>query len=245
MESRDRSMNSPPSTTFAHSQPGALFYALTGEALLHQAHGCRVLDLGCGSPQISQWIGQFCSDWTFTSQTDLQQIIGTGGRLPYSDNTFDLVYSLKTLPYLGRDEASSQQAIREILREAARVVIPGGCVIVEIDNPYSLRGIIHGIRHPITIVTEGHAVEETAQSVHRYDSLTSLVHLSPNDLELVGLHGIRVVVPLTALLAFPLLGQLFARMEWYCCDHTLLRRFAAHLLVIFRKLEQPLLAADK
>lgn len=233
-----------PSPAFAHSQPasptipgGALFQELMGEALIHQAHGGRVLDLGCGSPLISEWIQQFCSDWSFVHPQDLQLPEMATLHLPYPDNSFDLVYCLKTLPYVGQDEASSQHVIRELLREAARVVIPGGYVMVEIDNPYSLRGIIHGIRHPITIVREGHVISEESRRVHRYDSLANLIHLSPTNLDMVGFHGIRIFVPFTALLALPLLRSLFTMLEWFGRDHSLLRRFGAQLLVIFRKFE--------
>ena len=41
------------------------------------------------------------------------------------------------------------------------------------------------------------------------------------------------------LLAIPVLGRVLARLEWWGRDQPLLRRFAAHLLLILRRLTPP------
>jgi len=84
-------------------------------------------------------------------------------RLPQADARYDVVYSLRTLAHLGHDEASSDLGVRSLLAEAARVTVPGGVILVDINNPRSLRGFYYGIRHPITVVATGSVVLADAQ----------------------------------------------------------------------------------
>ncbi len=211
-----------------------LAQALVGEALLQHVAGRRVLDLGGGSPEIAQWVAPVAASFEslelapYTAQTGEIQV-------PRATHAFDVVYSLRTVAHLGHDEASSDRGVRSLLAEAARLTCPGGIVIVDINNPRSLRGFAYGIRRPITIVTKGSVVvADGSQRVYRHDTLSRFVELTPKDLDPVAVYGIRVLIPFARALRIPVLGRLLAAGEWWARD-SWLRGFGAHLLVAMRK----------
>lgn len=217
-----------------HESASALVQALIGEAILRHVSGRRVLDLGHGAPEIAQWVRRSCGAVTVIPLAELDQD-GDALRIPAADAAFDAVYCVRTLPRLGRDEASSLAMVRSLLDEAARVTAPGGLLMLEINNPRSLRGLVHGIRNPITVVATGSLVlADERHQVTRYDTLGRLLELAPADLELVRVYGIRVLVPISRALGVPLLGRVLAAGEWWARD-SFLRHFGAHLLVVLRK----------
>ena len=211
-----------------------LTQALTGEALLQHVAGRRVLDIGEGSPEIAHWVRPIAAS---LDTVDLRSCTNEAGeiRLPHGDARYDVVYSLRTLAHLGYDEASSDLGVRSLLAEAARVTVPGGVVLVDINNPRSLRGFFYGIRRPITVVATGSVILADAQHrVTRHDTLARLLRIAPAMLEPVAVHGIRVLVPIARALKIPLLGRLLAACEWWARD-SVMRGFGAHLLVALRK----------
>ena len=211
-----------------------LAQALVGEALLQHVAGRRVLDIGSGSPEIAHWVRPIAAS---LDSVDLAPCTDESGeiRLPQANARYNVVYSLRTLAHLGHDEASSDLGVRTLLAEAARVTVPGGVILVDINNPRSLRGFFYGIRHPITIVATGSMVLADAQHrVTRHDTLARLLRVAPPSLEAVAVHGIRVLVPIARALRIPILGRLLAASEWWARDSSL-RGFGAHLLVALRK----------
>lgn len=212
-----------------------LAQALVGEAVLRHVAGLRVLDLGHGAPEITQWIRRESAALTVIPLAELDQV-GDELRIPAPDAAFDAVVSLRTLAHLGHDEASSLSMLRSLLAEAVRVTAPGGVLILEISNPRSLRGFALGIRHPITVVARGSVVLAEKHHVTRYDTLGRLLKLAPRELELACVYGIRVLVPISRILSIPLLGRLLAAGEWWARD-SFLRHFGAHLLAVLRRPE--------
>ncbi|MCA9695373.1 MAG: methyltransferase domain-containing protein [Myxococcales bacterium] len=224
---------------------GELIDALRGEALLRLAPGLRVLDLGHGSAEIARWVGEVAESLTTVARVDLLED-GDVRRLPYPDDAFELTYCLDTLAHLGSDEESSERAVRDLLAEATRVTAPDGLVVVEIANPRSLRGAAHGIRRSIAAVTTGSVVVQRRGRLERYDTLSRLLEFAPEELEHVGVHGIRVFVAVAEPLSIPIVGRLLRRLEWYARDHDLLQRFGSHLLVLLRKgHKRPVLAGAR
>ncbi|HEY8375182.1 MAG TPA: hypothetical protein VIK91_01780 [Nannocystis sp.] len=221
-----------PAATPAASHAAELAQALAGEAVLRHVAGRRVLDLGHGAPEITRWVQQVASAVTILPVGRV--IDGKPPRIPASDGEFEVVCCLRTLPHLGHDEESSLSLARSLLHEAARVTAPGGVLLLEINNPRSLRGLVIGIRHPITVVATGGVVVAEGHEVTRYDSLGRLLKLAPRDLELVQVYGIRVLVPISRVLALPLVGRVLAAGEWWARD-SFLRHFGAHLLAVLRK----------
>jgi SAM-dependent methyltransferase len=93
----------------------------------------RVLDLGCGSGRALLWN----RDWRSTTagidiapffareaRAEVDLLLGDLRRLPFADGAFTKAYSLDVLEHLSPD------ALRAMLKEAARVLAPGGGLFV-------------------------------------------------------------------------------------------------------------------
>ena len=78
----------------------------------------------------------------------LDVVHGSVTDLPFGDGEFDLAYSFKVLAHVER--------IERALGEMARVVRPGGHVIAEFYNPWSLRGLIKRLKPATQISTRDH-----------------------------------------------------------------------------------------
>lgn len=206
---------------------------LAGEVVLRHAAGRIALDLGHGAPRVTEWVRPRAAALTVVDAVDLGR--GSEVRLRLRDASFELVYSLRTLAHLGHDEPSSTTALAGTLREIARVLAPGGTALCQIDNPRSLFGAYHGIRHPITAIEQGAIVVESERGVTRFEPLPTFLKLVPDSLEMTDLHGLRVFTVLPQLLAVPVLGRLLFRLEWFARDRAPLSHVGAQLLVVLRK----------
>ena len=209
--------------------------ALEGEIVLRYATGRRVLDLGHGSPEIARWTRRVCESLTTSARERWRDEEGGGLHISVPEEAFDVVLCLRTLPHLGKDAASSPQAASSLLEAAARATVPGGHVLVEIDNPRSLRGLALGVRNPITVVRGANVIMDDDHVLTRYDTLPRLCELAPPGLEFETFFASRILVPFATTLQIPLVGRLLAAAEWWARDQALLRHFGAHLLVVLRK----------
>jgi SAM-dependent methyltransferase len=93
----------------------------------------RVVDLGCGSGRGLLWnrdwrahtVGiDIAPFFAHESRREVDLLLGDLRRLPFADATFTKAYSLDVLEHLSPD------ALRGMLREAARVIAPGGELFV-------------------------------------------------------------------------------------------------------------------
>ena len=224
-----------------------LIDSLVGDVVLSHVPGCRVLDLGYGSPEISGWIKDRIGDHlSIVEKTALEhapdRIADMSGSLPasefldaegnlvipdddaeerlrlpeYRDASFDVVYCLRTFPHLGYDTTSSERLGRELLREAARVTADGGTVFVQIANSRSLRGLIEGIRNPITVVSRRRMILGDRYGLTRWDTLSRFMRFLPPELEFVRVHGLGVVIPHDATLHIPVLGRVLSGSSGAC-----------------------------
>jgi SAM-dependent methyltransferase len=226
---------------------GALLDRLAADVVLRHATGRRVLDLGRGAPQVADWVADRVDRLTVVDAVDLGR--GATIRLPLPDAAFDCVYSLRTLPHLGHDRASSEAALGSALEELGRVLAPGGVAVLELANARSPIGLLYGLRElgshlrPARDRTEhgldGPLVIDSPRGLTRLDVLSRVVERLPATLVPIDLHGVRVVVASPHLLAVPLLGRVLARLEWLLRDQPLIRRLAAHLLLVLRRSSSP------
>src|SRR5689334_8747783 len=108
------------------------------------ARDADVLDVGCGTGAFLRPAGSIarCAVGVDFSRRVLDEAVADGSfltqgdatRLPFADNSFDVVYSFATL-YVVPDLARA-------LSEIARVVRPGGTAILELGNSRSLNGFV-------------------------------------------------------------------------------------------------------
>jgi len=205
---------------------------LEAEFVRRFATGKDVLEVGCGTGLVLSRIAGFahCArgvdlsprmlDHARARQLDVQ--LGSATDLPFDDDTFDVSCSFKVLAHV--------QDIELALAEMARVVRPGGHVIAEFYNPWSLRGLIKRFG-PARPVADG--VDE-GQVFTRYDSPREADRLMPDSCRRVAARGVRIALPSALLLRVPLLDRAFWFAERRLCD-SVFSRFGGFWIGAFEK----------
>jgi ubiquinone/menaquinone biosynthesis C-methylase UbiE len=195
--------------------------------------GLDVLEAGCGTGLLLTETARVArsaigldlsrSMLGLAQHRDLPVVQGSLTALPLPDRSVDLVYSMKVLAHV--------PPIREALAELARVVRPGGHLLLEFYNPRSLRYLakLLGGAAPIAPGT-------TDRDVYtRYDTLKTARSYLPDNVEFLGVRGVRVVTPASQVFRIPLLAALFERTERAVCDWPGLRGLGGFLILIARK----------
>jgi SAM-dependent methyltransferase len=120
--------------------------------------------------------------------------------------------------------------IRQAVAELARVVRPGGHLLLEFYNPWSLRYLAKWLGGPAQIAsgTTDHDV------FTRYDTATQAAGYLGADLEVVGMRGVRVVTPTSTVFRTPL-ARLFSMAERAACDLPVLKNLGGFLILVARK----------
>lgn len=99
-------------------------------------HG-DLLDLGCGTKPYASWFNKVRShigaDVMETAQADV--VITVGERLPFPDGSFDSVLCTQVLEHVSDTH--------DIAEEIARVLRPGGCLLLSVPFLYHLHGAPH------------------------------------------------------------------------------------------------------
>jgi ubiquinone/menaquinone biosynthesis C-methylase UbiE len=153
----------------------------------------------------------------------LKVVQGSLTSVPLPDASFDLVYSMKVLPHV--------PPIREAVAELTRLCRPGGHLLLEFYNPWSLRYLAKRLAGPGRI-----ANGTTEKDVFtRFDSLAQARAYLPADVELVGVRGVRVVTPASMVYRVPGFGRLFSQAERFACDLPGLRNLGGFLILIARR----------
>jgi ubiquinone/menaquinone biosynthesis C-methylase UbiE len=153
----------------------------------------------------------------------LRVVQGSLTDVPLPSASVDLVYSMKVLAHI--------PPIERALAELARLVRPGGHLLLEFYNPYSLRYLGKRVGGPARI-----AHETTDHDVFtRYDTAQKARSYLPPDLELIGVRGVRILTPTSKVFALPAIGRLFGWAEQAACDLPLLRHLGGFLILVARK----------
>jgi len=160
-------------------------------------------------------------------QRGLRVVQGSLTDVPLPTASFDLVYSMKVLAHV--------PPIERALAELGRLVRPGGHLLLEFYNPWSLRALAKRLAGP------GHIAAGTTESdvYTRYDTFAQARAYLPPDLEVVGVRGVRVVTPTSKVFAWAPLGRVFTWAEHAAKDAPLLRQLGGFLIVIARKRPAP------
>jgi ubiquinone/menaquinone biosynthesis C-methylase UbiE len=114
------------------------------------AVGRQVLEVGCGTGLILSRLAQHADNaWgvdlspgmvRIAKERGLKVVLGSVTDLPFADASFDLVCSFKVLAHVPN--------IGRALAEIARVTKPGGQMILEFYNPFSLRYLAKRLAGP-------------------------------------------------------------------------------------------------
>jgi SAM-dependent methyltransferase len=148
--------------------------------------------------------------------------IGSVCDLPFEDGQFDLAYSFKVLAHV--------PDIDSAVREAARVIRPGGHLLLEFYNPWSLRYLAKKAAGPQRIGED----RTEADILTRWDSPRAIPRLLPPNLELVDYYGVRVLTPFAAVYRLPWVARALSRAE-LAASHSPLRYFGGFLIAVLRK----------
>ncbi len=196
------------------------------------ARGRRVLEVGCGTGlilgRLAQHAARACGvDLSpgmlrAAHRRGLQVALASATRLPFPDASFDLVCSFKVLAHV--------PDIKGALAEIARVTRPGGQLVLEFYNPWSLRYLAKRAAGPRPI-SEGRT---EADVFTRWDSPRAVRALLPFDVELQGFRGVRVLTPAAFVYKVPVLSHALALLERRALDSAL-SRFGGFLIVLARK----------
>ncbi|HEX5101946.1 MAG TPA: methyltransferase domain-containing protein [Polyangiaceae bacterium] len=196
------------------------------------AEGRDVLEVGCGTGLILGRLSAVArnAEGVDLSPGMLEKARARGLRvreasateLPYPDASFDLVLSFKVLAHV--------PDLPRALSEMARVCRPGGRVLAELYNPWSLRYLAKRLAGPGKI-SDGRT---EADVYTRWDPPTKLRALLPPALELEEVRGLRVLTPAAFVHKLPLVGSALARAE-HVVTRSPLRWFGGFLVVVATK----------
>lgn len=205
---------------------------LEAEFVRRFASNGEILEVGCGTGLVLARIQRFAKSARGVDLSpgmlekararglDVQQ--GSATSLPFPDASFDATCSFKVLAHVPE--------VEQALSEMARVTRPGGTVIAEFYNPYSVRGLLKrfGPRGQVSSSAhEGHVYT-------RFDSPWRIRNLTPRGCSLIGARGIRIATPSAHLMRTRIGRRIFSTAERALCDSPL-RAFAGFYIAAFRK----------
>ncbi len=192
---------------------------LEAEFVRRFASGKDVLEVGCGTGLVLERIARFARSAAGVDispnmlerarKRHLDVQVGSATALPFEANRFDVACAFKVLAH-----------VREIdvaLSEMARVVRPGGHVLAEFYNPWSLRGLVKRWGGPRSIAP---GLDE-AHVFTRYDSPRMAKSLVPPGCRWVDSRGVRIFIPTARVMRMRGLRDLFRFAERQMCDSPL------------------------
>lgn len=196
------------------------------------ARGARVLELGCGTGLILERIAKVAKEAVGIDLSEgmaqrarergLDVHIGSVTDLPFEDESFDVTYSFKVLAHVPDIETA--------IREAVRVTRPGGHLLLELYNPWSLRYLAKKVAGPQPISED----RTEADVFTRWDSPSDVRSLLPPGVELVDFYGVRVLTPFAAVFRVPGVGRVLGKAE-LLASRSPIRYFGGFLIAVLRK----------
>jgi ubiquinone/menaquinone biosynthesis C-methylase UbiE len=202
-------------------------------AVERYGRGKDILEAGCGTGLLLERAQRFAKSATGVDlsggmlskarERGLQVAQGSVTQLPYADESFDLVYSVKVLAHI--------EDIEMAMSEMARVTRPGGYVLAEFYNPRSLRYLIKSLKSPTAISS---ATNDEAVYT-RYDDVAQIRRYLPPELSWESSRGVRIVTPVSHVHKVPVLGAAFRAAESALADATWARNFGGFLIAVLRK----------
>lgn len=210
----------------------ALIDQIEVDAVREFARGARVLEAGCGTGLVLDKLARVAREAhgfdlsagmvAKARARGLSVSLGSVTQVPFRTDSFDLVCSFKVLAHVPDIELA--------LRELARVTRPGGTLVLEFYNPWSLRYLAKRIAGPQRI-----SEERTEADVYtRWDTPVTIPKLLPPELDLIEYRGVRVATPFAFVHKIPVIRDAFSYAERKSVRSPL-RYFGGFLLAVLRK----------
>lgn len=227
--------------TRRHAGYHAMLDVMESDLVLRYCAGRHVLDAGCGTGLILNRVeselrsvvgmdlsmGMLNKAQSRPVSTARRLVQGSLTDLPFADASFDAAYSFKVLAHI----PDIQQAVQEL----ARVVRPGGHLILEFYNPLSVRGLLWKVKRPGQIAG---AVDES-QVFTRFDRPGQIRSYFPKDWQIVDSRGIRILTPAAQVMTWPYVGKLLERAEHQLADSPLRGLGSFYCVVAQRGSDKP------
>ncbi len=205
-----------------HRRPNAAdgYHALVDdlevELCARYGKGRDILECGCGTGLILERLAQFARRATgidlspgmleLARSRGLDAVEGSVTSLPFDDGSFDVTCSFKVLAHV--------PDIGQALAEMARVTRPGGVIVAEFYNPFSLRGLVKKLGPAGKV---GKTTRENAVYT-RFDSPWEVPRIVPPNTRIEAARGIRIVTPAAVFMRVPGLRGMLQRTERFLCD---------------------------
>ena len=181
--------------------------------------GREVLEVGCGTGLLLETISGFASRAVgvdlspgmleHARNRGLTVEEASATKLPFEDNSFDVVCSFKVLAHV--------REIETAMKEMLRVTRPGGTLVLEFYNRRSLRTFVkrYGPAGAISDRTNESAVYT------RFDTPDEVAAMLPPGSFVHGARGVRIVTPTAGSLRWPVVGSVLRTLERRLCDSPL------------------------
>lgn len=205
---------------------------LEAEYVSRFATGLSVLEVGCGTGLVLERIRQFAKSAKGVDLSPgmlekakargLDVMEGSATELPFPADSFDVTCSFKVLPHVPE--------IARALSEMARVTRPGGYILAELYNPFSLRALVkrYGPAGRIALGTH-------EKNVYlRFDSPARAKEMTPAGCSYAGARGIRIITPTAHAMRVPFVRGGLRRLERLLCD-TPLKAFGGFYIATYQK----------
>lgn len=190
-----------------------------------------ILEVGCGTglilkrvaPFVAKSVGIDISEGMLEKAREkgLDVFCCSADSMPFSNDTFDVVYSFKVLPHI--------ENIEDTLKEISRVLKPNGVAVLEFYNPNSIRGVLKKIKKPTAISSN----LKDSQVFTRYDSLKNIKNLTKDSWKLLSIHGVRIFSASYFVYKIPIIKNIFWNLERYF-HQSPLSKFGGFLVVILK-----------
>ncbi len=147
---------------------------------------------------------------------------GSATDLPFESGRFDLAYSFKVLAHV--------PDIEQALSEMSRVLKPGGYLIAEFYNVFSVRWLAKRLGRPGKISEQ----RTEAEVFTRWDTPDQIMGYLPSDVTFVGWRGVRVFTPAALAFRIPGASTILPTIESRAMRSPL-ARFGGFLIAVCQK----------
>jgi len=196
------------------------------------AWGRDVLEVGCGTGLILQRVakgarkavGVDLSRGMIQGAMKRGLVVGAAGAeaLPFRDESFDVAYSFKVLAHV--------PDITAALKELCRVTRPGGHLLLEFYNPWSLRYLAKRLGGPGRISSD----RKEDEVYTRWDTVSQVKALLPPEIELLEWRGVRIFTPAAFVHRIPLVRNVLEKAECWA-SRSPLAKAAGFTIAVCRK----------